>query len=184
MQEEINLLSANKSKSPVKRGIFFNAALGFLLITIAVSVLITFITLTLNSKISSVVSSQNDVVGETLTAELNSRRVRLQTIHDRISSIKQFAPSNAKMDTRLKMILDIIPPGVNVISFQVDRTTVDVSVSSENLSLLNDLFDTYLQKQIKSKNSGIKKVVVDGFSIDKVTLTYTSNLKFSFNNSL
>lgn len=184
MQEEINLLSANKKKSPIKRGIFFNAALGFLLITIAISVLITFINITLTAKYDSLVAQQNDVVDTTLTAELNSRRARLQTIHDRVASIKKFAPSNAKMDNRLKLILDIIPPGVDVLSFQIDKSTIETAVSSGNLALIDSFFDSNLQKQLKAKNSDIAKIIIESFTIDKTSLTYRTNVKFSFNNSL
>lgn len=184
MQEEINLLTTNKKKSPIKRGIFFNAALGFLLVTIAVSVLITFINITLNARLTSLISQQNDVVGTTLTTELNSRRAKLQTIHDRVASIKKFTSSSPQMEKRLKLILDIIPPGMEVLSFQIDKSTIEAAVSSGNLALINSFFDVNLQNQLKTKNSDIQKIVIESFTIDKTTLTYRTNVKFSFNTSL
>lgn len=184
MEEKINLITTSKKKTTVKRSLFFNAAMGFLAVTVVISVIVTLITFYLNSRISIITTNQNTVVANSIMGESDSKRVRLQTIHDRLGSIKDIVSSDKQFDKRLKFIVDTIPAGIDIISFQVDKDTANVSISSNNLSVLNNLFEKNLKQAVSTPNGNIKSVTIDGFNLEKSTLSYTTNIKFTFKSSL
>lgn len=185
MEEEINLIGGNvKKKNPIKRGLFFNAALGFLGVTVVISIIITVITFTLNSKLTSITGSQNSVIASDVRGEADAKRVQILTLHERLSSIGKITPTDKTLDDRLKLIVDAIPADIVVSSLQIEGNKISVSISSPDLAVFNDLFNTNIKQAVSAPKAEIKKVVIDGFSYDKATFSYSTILRFTFNSSL
>ncbi|MGE5041617.1 MAG: hypothetical protein ACM3IJ_01805 [Candidatus Levyibacteriota bacterium] len=187
MEQEINLLhttGGGKKKPIIQRGLFFNAALGFLGFAVLVSIIVSVVVFMLNSKLTSITGTQNSVIASDVRGGMDEKRVKILTLHDRLASIGKITPTDKTLDDRLKLIVDIIPAGLDVTSLQIEGDKISASISSVNLQDFDVLFNNKIQQVVTGPKTEIKKVVIEGFSYDKASLSYSTIVQFSFNSSL
>lgn len=183
MADDINLLAQQKQPKRKKLSPFLTGALLFLSLVIFITVGIYLYIFYLSLNLDSIDLSEKNVVAENVK-KYDSRRIRLLTVEERLLSIEKIISANARPSKRLQAVLDSIPPGVHISSISMETDKVTVSVNTENLSLINDLFDKYLKQIVSTSSSEVKKISIDGFSSSRSTGQYTALLKFTFQTAI
>lgn len=174
MKTDINLTSgvlvesASKSKS---LKILRIAAFISIIFTAAASILLFFL---INQISPSNIKKQEDKVLLSIKF-LRDKQAKIAIINSKIADISKILNSRINYESEMNLLLEKIPNGVLVNSLGIDKTKVTITVSSNSLSsidkMLNSFFEMIAKKQL------INSITIQNISSDPISSTYSLSAK-------
>lgn len=176
MNEEINLITVTKTEKKEKNKAIYYSLL-FLLVCVILSISFIFYNLYLKTVISNIAGKQALAI-QTLSTQ-TEKRAKFLTVSERLSSIKKIDFNNKDFLTRINLFENAIPSSLIITTFLATDKSFTVSLSSENLSVLNTFLEENLIDLSKNKTAGVTKIKVNSMQVDRGGL-YTTGITINF----
>lgn len=178
MSDQINLLKTEKTVRQ-KTSMFFNICLGILILVIAVTAGEIFYRIYLNTRINAVDLEQQETSQQ--IKHIDAKRVKYQTLKERLNAIQKVYPEIKKFSTRLSELMGTIPAGISVTNVITEGQTIEFRLYSANLASLNTFLTSDLNDISKSKGLGVSKITINTIGINLNPAGYSTSVKFTFN---
>lgn len=177
METQINLLSQQRSVQK-KRSAFFKACLAILILVIIVTIGEIAYTYYLRTRIFSLGEAQSSTLSQIAT--LDAKRVKFQTLKERLIFIGKILPESATFNKRIDVIYQNVPSGITIADIDASIKAITITVTSSNLALINSFLDEGVKKIVAEKGIQVLKAEVD--SVGRGDSVYTAAVKFTFTN--
>lgn len=106
---------------------------------------------------------------------LHEKQAKIAIVNSKIADISKILTSRTNYELEMNSLLEKIPNGVSINSFEIDKAKVTITVSSNSLSLidkmLNSFFEMIAKKQI------IKSITIQSISSDPRSSNYSLSIK-------
>lgn len=181
MSDGVNLLTIEKKKEK-KFGNFFTGSLLILVIMILISIGLLMYMIFLKTSFAGVTQAEGKALS-TLNS-YSSKRIKLQTLSERLTSIEKIIPENTKFSERISFIVKSFPPQFEVDGINVDGASLTVTLIASNLEALNSYINKDLHALVRKKNSDIKNVSIQNFGINPARGSYSTSIYFIYNTAL
>lgn len=177
MQTEINLLQQRESVQK-KKSAFFKFSLFLLFLAIFLTVGEIGYAYFLRTKISSLGQDQSATLSQIKT--LDAKRVKFQTLKERLVSIGKILPESAAFNNRINVLFQNIPPGITISEISTSTNSIKVRVAASSLDQINSFLEERVPRIIRDKSMGVKKSEIESVGIDRETSGYTASVEFTF----
>ncbi len=176
MQTEINLLQ-QKESTQKKKSAFFKLSLFLLFLTILFTLGEIGYTYFLRSQIVSLGQDQSATLSQ--IKSLDAKRVKFQTLKERVLSIGKILPESMAFNNRINVLFQNIPAGIEVEEISTDLNTITLTVASSSLDQINSFLEERLPRIIRDKSIGVLKSEVDAVGINTES-GYTASIELTF----
>jgi len=173
MSNYINLIQnkdeeVTKEKKKIK--ILNFIAISFLTIIVLCAVIIFIISTQFS--LSSIKRDQNAAIFG--ISQLKSKAGKLLIVNDRIKGITEILNKRKDYSIVSNSLLGLIPQGVVVKAFSLDKDSVKISVSSSSLSSINTFLNALVS--FSSQKKIIRNLVMEGIIVNTKTGQYTLSI--------
>lgn len=170
---EINLLpQKNKGFLSEERLLLFTKVGSVTSIILVVSLSILFYLLSRDTTLANVKADESRTIAQ-LTI-LQSKTAKYLIIIDRVNKIKTLSQRRSNFDTTMSSVVQLIPNGVSLTNFMMDKDSFTVAVSTTDLSLCGKLINNFSQ-QIAQKKL-FKSLTIESLVTDEKAGTYVLTL--------
>ncbi len=179
METQINLLQQQKSVQK-KKSVFFKSCLVLLILVVLVTIGEIAYTYYLKQRIYQLGEAQSSTLSQIAT--LNSKRVKFQTLKERLTFIGTILPESTKYNRRIDVLYQHTPPGITIADIDATIKAITVTVISSNLALINTFLNEGVKAIVAEKSIGVLKAEVDAVGRYDSDSLYSASVKFTFSN--
>ena len=177
MPTDINLLIQKRSGFfSEERLLLFSRAAAVVLVVLVLSLSTLFFVLSRDPSIAKVKADESSTIAQ-LTI-LQSKTAKYLIVVDRINRIKTITKTKSTFDSNISTFLDQIPSGVSVANFALDKSSLSLSLSAADVSLLGTAVNNFTN--LVSSKKTLKNLIIQGLVSDekggKYVLTLTGDL--------
>jgi len=106
---------------------------------------------------------------------LHDKEVKIASINSKIVDISGILDSRINYDSEFSTFLEKIPNGITINSLEIDKAKVAVTVSSNSLSLIDEMLNNFFE--MIAKKQIIKNVTIQNISSDQGGGNYSLSMK-------
>lgn len=177
MSKGINLASPHKKSIDVYRYLFLSALGLFILVFIISAVTVSY-RLFLGNQLAVLESDEKSII--TTISSLQEKKEKFLVVKERLSQISKIVGKRADVNSRIDVVVGILPPPIEVDKISGSVNEVSISVSSPSLQTLNELVEENIAELVASNNRSIKRIEMRSFRLDSETLIYSATINVEF----
>ncbi|OGH39346.1 MAG: hypothetical protein A3B44_02180 [Candidatus Levybacteria bacterium RIFCSPLOWO2_01_FULL_38_21] len=106
---------------------------------------------------------------------LHDKEAKILIINERLNGISKILGSRGNYDLLMNAFLQKIPQDTSVDSFGVDKNKIVLTVSSDSLSSMDDLIDSFID--MVEKQQIIKNLTIESLTSDRISGIYILSIK-------
>ena len=106
---------------------------------------------------------------------LHDKEAKILIINERLNGISKILGSRGNYDFLMNAFLQKIPQDTSVDSFGVDKNKIVLTVSSDSLSSMDDLIDSFID--MVEKQQIIKNLTIESLTSDRISGIYILSIK-------
>jgi Tfp pilus assembly protein PilN len=178
MKKGINLTLGRKRVDSALRKMFYTTIVIFFL-TVIVSIGLIIYRLILRSSFDALDTKEQKLNEQLLS--MQDKRDKFIETKSRLTDIKQILTKRSPITIRVDTVSQVVPADSQVNGLSGDKDELHITLESENLSSLNDLFEQKMEALAMDKKKGIKKIELQAFSLNPKTLMYSTTFGVTFN---
>ncbi len=150
-------------------------AAGALLAFLSIVSLVFFI-LTLQSAFFSLQEQEEELAARILP--LQGKAVKVLIVGNRVKDIGSILERRTGFDGAMQAVISAIPPGVNILSFEINNKNVSLVVSASSLRGIDKALDNLMV--LAKPNKLFTKVTLEGLTVDIESAEYTVIIRGDF----
>lgn len=177
MQTEINLLQTQQSVQK-KKSAFFKLCAFLLFITVLITIAEITYTFYLRTKLSDLSQDQSATLSQ--ITSLDSKRVKFQTLKERLAAISRILPDSVTFNSRINAIFQNIPAGITITGLEANSKSIALRIGSSNLALLDAFLGDGVTRITRDKSIGVTQVEVDSVGVGLSSTEYSASVIFYF----
>ncbi len=174
MNNDINLIS-NKDASALKEKKRLKqvrtAAIGSL-VTVAIVSILVFV-INSQSSLASIKKDQNSTL--TNISYLNKKAAKLAVVNSRLKDISAILEKRKNYTNAINTLLQLMPPGVNTTTLELEKNDVTLIVNSKSLLSLDKFLNSTID--LASKKQVITGVKIESLTVNTKAGTYSLSIK-------
>jgi len=178
MQTEINLLQTQQ-KVQKKRSAFFKLCALLLFAVVLFTIAEITYTFYLRTQLSDLSEDQSATLSQITT--LDAKRVKFQTLKERLAAISKILPESVTFNTRINAIFQNIPSGINADGLDANSKSITLRISSSSLALLDEFLTNGASRIARDKSIGVSQVEVNSVGLGLSEAAYSATVIFYFN---
>ncbi len=177
METEINLLQTQKSVQK-KKSAFFKLCAFLLFIVILVTIAEIAYTFYLRTKLSDLSFDQSSTLSQ--ITSLDSKRVKFQTLKERLAAISRILPESATFNSRINAIFQNISAGLTITGLEANSKSIALRLNSSSLAQLDAFLGDGVARITRDKSIGVSQVEIDSVGMGLASTEYGATVIFYF----
>ncbi len=118
-------------------------------------------TLVLNIRLSGM-GSESEAIKKELN-RLYDKKITYLTLKERLNSIEKVINKRKDVNENLKKVVALLPDSVTIDHIEVTEDSVDMTIISNNLAVMNSIVEEKLPQLAKGEKSGISAIELRSF---------------------